>query len=132
MDTLSLIYHFSFPKTTNQQIINVALANVISYLRQAVVSWQQDYHFYLVTSVEGLRRQGNLTRRLICNYSTVCLPVCGKNQRALASEFPPIQVCKLWYNYFVPPLSVLTLLSMKYFVLNFVISCKSVLSYFCL
>ena len=31
----------------------------------------------------------------------------------------PIQADKLWYNYFIPPSSVLLLFSVKYFVLKF-------------
>ena len=36
----------------------------------------------------------------------VCLPVRGDNPRALASGLSPAQADKLWYNYFIPPLSV--------------------------
>ena len=46
------------------------------------------------------------------------------NPQALASEVSPIQVDKPWYHYFIPPSSVQTLLSMKYFVLKFAIPGK--------
>ena len=40
------------------------------------------------------------------------------------SGLSPIQVDKQWFNYFISPLSVYTLLSMKYFVLRFAVSSK--------
>ena len=56
------------------------------------------------------------------SYTTVCPPEGGDNPRALASVLPPIQDDKPRYNYFIPPSSAQTLLSMKYFVVKFVIS----------
>ena len=56
------------------------------------------------------------------SYTMVCLPVRGDNPQALANGLSPIHVDTPWYNYFIPPLSVQTLFSMKYFVLKFAIS----------
>ena len=56
--------------------------------------------------------------------TTVCLPVPGDYPGALASGLPPVQVDKPWYNFFIPPSSVSTLLSIKYFVHKFAISGK--------
>ena len=44
----------------------------------------------------------------------VCPPVQGDNPRVLASGLFPVQADKQLYNYFLPPLPVLALLSMKY------------------
>ena len=53
-----------------------------------------------------------------------CPPVRGDNPRALASGLSPVQANKPWYYYlpFYITLAVKTLLSMKYFVLKFLIS----------
>ena len=52
----------------------------------------------------------------------VCPPVRGDNPKALASGLFPAQVGKPWYNYFIS--SSVYFLSMKYFVLKFMISGK--------
>ena len=54
----------------------------------------------------------------------VCPPLGGDNSRVLAIGLSRVQADKTGYNYFIPPSSVLTLLSMKYFVLKFAISGK--------
>ena len=46
----------------------------------------------------------------------------GKNIKLVGYSL--VQADKPWYNYFIPPSTVHTLLSMKYFVLNFAIAGK--------
>ena len=43
------------------------------------------------------------------SYTMGCLPVREDNPRALASGLSYVQADNLWYNYFIPPTSVLTL-----------------------
>ena len=38
----------------------------------------------------------------------VCLPVEGDNPQALVSGLTPVQADKLWYNFFIPPSSVIS------------------------
>ena len=54
----------------------------------------------------------------------VCPPVQGDNPRALENGLSPIQADNLWYIYFIPPSSLRTLLSMKYFLQKFAIADK--------
>ena len=51
----------------------------------------------------------------------LCPPERRDNPQVLASGLSPLQVNKLWYNYFIQTLSVYTLNSVKYFVLKFAI-----------
>ena len=55
----------------------------------------------------------------------VCPPVRGDNPRALASGLSPVQVDKPWYNYFIPPFLMHTLLSMTHLMLKFANSSKA-------
>ena len=54
------------------------------------------------------------------SYTMGCPSVRGDNPRALASRLSYVQVDNPWYNYFIPPISVLTLHIMRYFVLKLV------------
>ena len=56
------------------------------------------------------------------SYMIACPPVRGDNPRALAMGLSSVQADKIWYNFFIPPSPVKTLLSLKYFVIKFVIS----------
>ena len=43
----------------------------------------------------------------LCNsYTMVCLPIRADNPRALANRLLSVHEGKLWYNYFIPSLSV--------------------------
>lgn len=48
----------------------------------------------------------------------VAIPWFVCQPQALVNGLFPVQAEKLWFNYIIPPLSVQTLLTAKYFVLN--------------
>ena len=60
-------------------------------------------------------------QRWICNsYTMGCPPVRRDNPRALASGLSYVQADNPWYNYFIPPTSVYTLHTTRYFMLKLV------------
>ena len=81
------------------------------------------------TSIQWVKANCLPASSVCYSYTTVCPPVRGYNPRVLANRLSHGQADKPWNNYFIPPLSVKTLLSMKYFkILKFAISGKGVLT----
>ena len=70
----------------------------------------------------------------VLNYGIIVIPPFvhlykrQDNLLALVSGLSRVQADKLWYSYFIPPSSMYTLLSMKYFMLNLAISDERVMN----